>query len=118
MIALSNKLLSTILSYKVYIVTDKKYIKWDTVVKEDDIVYEKQNELQYTIPKDTVVAKCKNWLFNIKNVMFNIRYHTNSNPRYITIMTYGPKSNFYTGATEFEALIKLCTEVLNEQRTN
>ena len=118
MTELSNNLLSTILGYKVYIITDKKYIKWDVIVKEDDIVYEKQNELQYTISKDIVVAKSKNWLFNIKNVMFDIKYHTNSNPRYITIMTYGAKSNFYTGATEFEALIKLCTEVLNEQRTN
>ena len=66
--------------------------------------------------KYELAFKLKEWLYS-KDIMFDIKYHTNSNPRRITIMTYGKKSNFYIGDNkkdEVGALIKLGESTLKE----
>ena len=82
------------------------YKEWDdgsTMCKSNINIYE-------------LAFKLKEWLYS-KDVMFDIRWHTNSSPRHIVVMTYGKRSNFYIGDSkkdEVEALIKLGESTLKE----
>lgn len=58
---ISNELLSAVLGYKAYFI-DPKFIKWNTNRREDDLVYEKTNEIQYCISIHNLAHKCKEWV--------------------------------------------------------
>ena len=73
-------------------------------------------DLGLSISLDTFLSKAKDWLFNSHNIMFDIRYRTNSSRRNITIIAYGIDSSFYYGATELEAIIELCNYVLTKNK--
>jgi hypothetical protein len=55
---------------------------------------------------DTLTRLMKEWCFN-EGLMFDIRWHTNRNPKRISAMTYGKGSTFFTGNTEFETVLSM-----------
>ena len=64
-----------------------------------------------------LLHKLKIWLRDVKNVMYDIRYHTNSNPRYVTVMTYGKNSEFFVANTELEAVVEACQRILDNKES-
>jgi len=63
---------------------------------------------------DTLTRLMKEFCFS-NDLMFDVRYHTNYNPRTISIMTYGKDSRFFSSDTEFEAILKATDWVIREK---
>lgn len=109
---ISKELLSTVLKTNVTEVYKGKKgeIRYKTSTKNGD--WESNSDVPLRNIHEFCYL-CKDWLFNEKDVMFDVRFHTNSNPRRVTIMTYGKDTNFYCGVNEIEAVIKLCEYILS-----
>lgn len=111
---ITKELLSELLKTNVTDVYRRKHDgqwRYTTSTKNGD--WESNSDLPVMEPSK-LCELCKNWLFNERDVMFDVRYHTNSNPRHIVIMTYGKESSFYSGVNELESLLKLCNYILSK----
>ena len=111
---ISKELLSVILKTNVTeVYKSEKGVRYKTSTKMGE--WESNSD----VPLENIYEfchLCKDWLFNEKDVMFDVRFHTNSNPRKIVIMTYGKDSKFYVGNSEAEAVIKLCEYILSKDK--
>lgn len=106
---ISKELLSIILGVTIYGI--KPVNKTNSIKYIFDCIGEKRDG---SINIYEVTHMCKEWAFNTKDCMFDIRYHTNSSDRHLSIMTYGSNSQFFCGVTEYEVVFQLCEWLLQK----
>ena len=109
--SLTNELLSEILGFKIFIVKEEDELP-TTIPRENDIVYERLNELQYCINIHEISNKCKEWAFKQKYSLLTQKWKS-LNEWVVYISKYSNKEEF-TEDTEPDAVIKSCQWILEQ----
>ena len=116
--SLNDELLSAVLGYKAFIVKQED-ILWSTANIENDIVYEKQNGIQYCINIYELAHKCKEWAFK-QGYSLNV-FNSNSNYYEVTPNTLSEDGEewiehpYAIASNEYEAIFKSCQWILDRK---